>query len=165
MLSILFVRPRIRDVRPAEHVLVTRPDLRAAQWIDENLPGDAKFLVNSFFAYGGSAVVGSDGGWWLPLLTQRLTTQPPLTYVSEAGPREDFVAYTNDLIEMIKSRGLIDPDVQEELISRGVTHIYVGQQQGSVNGPPLLSIENLLIDQKINLVYNQDLVYIFEVVY
>ncbi len=165
MLSILFVRPRIRDVRPAEHVLVTRPDLRAAEWIDENLPSDAKFLVNSFFAYGGSAVVGSDGGWWLPLLTQRLTTQPPLTYVSEAGPREDFVAYTNDLIEMIKSRGLSDPDVQEELISRGVTHIYIGQQQGSVNGPPLLSIENLLIDQNFNLVYNQDLVYIFEVVY
>jgi hypothetical protein len=164
LIAIWFVIPRIRDIQPAAHALITRPDSRAASWIIQQLPRDAKFLVNSFFAYGGSSVVGSDGGWWLPLITTRKSTQPPLTYVSEAGMREDYINYTNDLIALIDTVGINHPDVLEELIAREITHIYIGQQQGSVNGSPLLDIKDLLKDQNFNLIYNQDRVYIFEVV-
>jgi hypothetical protein len=163
LLSLWFVRPRIRDVKPAEHVLLTRSDLRAAEWIEENLPVDAKFLVNSIFAYGGTAVVGSDGGWWLPLTTERLTTQPPLTYVSEAGPDENFVEFTNDLIAMIESRGLSDPGVMDELDFRGITHIYIGQQRGSVNGSPLLDIPTLNENPNYLKIYQEDRVLIYEI--
>ena len=158
-----FVKPRIRDVRPSEHVLLTRPDHRAAEWIEDNLPADAKLLVNSFFAYGDTAVVGSDGGWWIPLTTARLTTQPPLTYVSEAGPSDDFVDNTNDLIALIQSRGLNDPLVIDELGSRGITHIYIGQQRGSVNGSPLIDISALRADPNYKLIYQEDRVLIFEI--
>ena len=164
-IGVVFVRPRIRDVRQAEHVLLTRPDLHAAQWIDENLPREAKFLVNSFFAYGGSAVVGSDGGWWLPLLTQRLTTQPPLTYVSEAGPGSDFVTYTNELIASIQSLGIDHPDILEELSNRGITHIYIGQQQGTVNGNPLIDAKVLRDHPNFQKIYHDDRVLIFEISY
>lgn len=164
LMAIWFVIPRIRDVKPAAHALLTRPDTRAALWIEQQLPLDSKFLVNSFFAYGGSSVVGSDGGWWLPLITSRKSTQPPLTYVSEMGFREDYINYTNDLIALIESVGINHPDVLEELSARGITHIYIGQQQGSVNGAPLLDFQDLLKDQNFNLIYNQDRVYIFEVV-
>jgi len=163
LLSLWFVRPRIRVVKPAEHVLLTRSDLRAAEWIEENLPVDAKFLVNSFFAYGGTAVVGSDGGWWLPLTTERLTTQPPLTYVSEAGPGENFVEFTNELVAMIESRGLSDPGVMDELDSRGITHIYIGQQRGSVNGSPLIDIPTLHADPNYLKIYQEDRVLIYEI--
>jgi hypothetical protein len=61
-------RMRVRDIQPAQFSLVTWPDMRAAAWIQENLPPEARFLVNSFFAYGGDVVVGADAGWWLPLL-------------------------------------------------------------------------------------------------
>jgi hypothetical protein len=146
-----------------DHSLLTRPDILAAEWINENLPEDARFLVNSFFAYADSAVVGSDGGWWLPLTTQRMSTQPPLPYVSEAGPSVDYIAETNGLIAMIKAQGLQDSDVLEELNTRGITHVYIGQQQGSVNGSPLLDVDTLVDDPNFKLIYNEDRVVIFEI--
>ena len=64
-------RQRLNTVDPRQFSLLTRPDLRAFDWIRENTPDDAGFLVNSFFAFNNSLNVGSDGGWWLPLLTKR----------------------------------------------------------------------------------------------
>ena len=159
------MRPRIRDVRPAEHVLLTRPDLRAAEWIDENLPREAKFLVNSFFAYGGTLIVGSDGGWWLPLLTTRGSSQPPLTYGSEKGVREDYIAHTNSLVALIEEKGINHPEVISELIDRGITHLYIGQQQGQVNAnsAPLIEAHSLIDDPQFSVVYNEDRVWIFEI--
>jgi hypothetical protein len=166
LISIWFVRPRIRDVKPLDHALLTRPDVRAADWIDQNLPPDAKFLVNSFFAYGGTLTVGSDGGWWLPLITGRETSQPPLTYGSEEGITPDFVEYTNSLISLIEEKGLNHPDVLTELQARGFTHIYIGQQQGLVNAssPPFLDPRGLQSDPNFELIYNEDRVQIYEIV-
>jgi hypothetical protein len=165
VVSLGFIRPRISDVQPAQHALLTRPDLRAVQWIDKNLPKEANFLVNSFFAYGGTLVVGSDGGWWLPLLTSRGSTQPPLTYGSERGPFPNFITYTNDLVALIESKGISHPEVLSEFHQRGITHVFIGQQQGQVNapGPPLLNAQLLIDDPRFSLVYNEDRVWIFEI--
>jgi hypothetical protein len=56
------------------------------------------------------------------------------------------------------------PQVLNELLKRGVTHIYIGQQQGQVNAsePPLLNAKELMADPRFELVYNQDRVFIFE---
>jgi hypothetical protein len=49
------------------------------------------------------------------------------------------------------------------LKERGVTHVYIGQQQGSVNSPgALLDPAQLLSDSRFRLIYHQDRVYIFE---
>ena len=90
VVSLVAVPQRMKDVQIARHALVTRPDLHAMAWIRENTPIDAQFLVNSFFAYGGSSVVGSDGGWWIPLLTKRGNTVPPLNYSAEQGPFTNY---------------------------------------------------------------------------
>lgn len=74
---------RLEDIDLTTHTLVTYPDLQAASWIENNTPQSARFLVNGYFAYGNSSVVGADGGWWLPLLAQRSTTLPPLTYSAD----------------------------------------------------------------------------------
>jgi hypothetical protein len=165
-LSLWNIRIRIQDVQPGVHALVTRPDVNAGAWIREHLPRNTKFLVNSFFAYGDSLVVGSDAGWWLPLLASRETTLPPINYAFESGPSHNYVAFINNLVAEIEEKGISHPDILGELQNRDVTHIYIGQQQGKVNTntPPLLKVKDLLKDPNFRLVYNQDLVKIFEIV-
>lgn len=165
-ISLISVRPRIRSIQPALHALLTRPDMRAGYWIEQNLPPDAKLIVNSFFAYEGTLVVGSDGGWWLPIITNRDTSQPPLTYGSEQGIIPDYVTYTNNLVTLIQESGLSHPDVLLELREREFTHIYIGQQQGQVNStsPPILNPNELLNEPYFKLIYNEDRVWIFEII-
>lgn len=154
---------RLGDVDRRAHALLTRPDLHAAAWIRANTPGDSHFLVDSFFAFHDSLIVGGDGGWWLPLLARRTTTLPPINYATEAGPRLDYRARVNELPDRIASLGIGHPDVLELLQDRGVTHVYVGQRRGAVNnpGPPLLDPEAVLASEGYEPVYHQDRVWIF----
>jgi hypothetical protein len=157
-------RLRIRDVSPAQNSLVTRPDIRAAAWIRANTPQNARFLVNSFFAYGGAIVVGSDGGWWLPLLTGRQSSLPPITYVSEGTPRPDYRQWVNDLTEQVRTLGVNNPGFLDDLKERGITYIYIGQRQGRVNSSgPFLEPDQILQNPHFQTVYHQDQVWIFAV--
>jgi len=159
-------RARMGDVLPHRHAMVTRPDLRAMAWIRENTPEDARFLINSFFAYGGSVVVGSDGGWWLPLLAGRANTVPPLNYGTEQGPGPGYREWVNDLTRQLQGASADDPVTLALLRERGITHVYVGQQQGRVNysGPDVLDPEAFLRSAHYRPVYHQDRVWVFELV-
>lgn len=158
------VTKRLGDPEIARHTLVTRPDVRAAAWIQENTPEDARFLVNSFFAYGGGTLVGSDGGWWLPLLAERRNTVPPINYDNELGISADFEQQVEGLAHQVQERPVDDPETLALLKERGVTHVYVGQQQGRVNysGPDALDPAGLLHSPHYRLAYRQDRVWIFE---
>jgi len=158
-------RQRLRDFNVMAGALATRPDIRAAEWIQENTPQNARFLVNSFFAYGDPVIVGSDGGWWLPLLSQRQTTLPPLTYGSEGGPHPDYIQWINALTTEIQNKGIAHPDVLALLRARGITYVYIGQRQGRVNygGPYVLDPQQLLADPNFRLAYHQDRVWIFQI--
>jgi hypothetical protein len=147
--------------------MVTRPDVRAMAWIRENTPEDAKFWINSSFAYGGSVIVGSDGGWWLPLLAGRSNTVPPLNYDLEEGIRPGYQEWINELTGQLQEAGIDDPQTLAALKERGVTHVYVGQRQGRVNydGPHVLDPQMLLQSSHYRPVYHQDRVWVFEVVW
>jgi hypothetical protein len=154
---------RLWDVQPNLYGLVTRPDINAYQWIEENTSTDSKFLVNSFFAFNNTVIVGSDGGWWLPLLGSRMTNTPPINYDFEAGPTDDFQEVTNLLVLEVQQKGLNDPAVIEMLQERGIEYVYVGQKQGSVNSPkPLIQIEQLVGSPYYQLLYHQDRVWIYK---
>lgn len=158
-------RLRMFDVNPFRHALATRADLRAASWIEQNTPPQSRFLVNSFFVYGKYGIVGSDGGWWLPILAKRQTTLPPLVYLSEAGPTPNYRTNIRDLTALIVEEGINSPAALQSLRERGITHVYLGQQQGSVNSPgPLFSPAQLLDSPFFHLLYHQDRVWIFEIV-
>jgi len=147
---------------PQRHALVTRPDVRAASWLRENTPLDAKFLVPFFFAYGGTAVVGSDGGWWLPLLAGRATTVPPLSYGLELRPDDAYHQEITELAHQVQQHGLDDPATLELLHQRGVTHVYVGQRQGRVNyDGAVLAAAQLEQSASYRSVYHQDRVWVF----
>jgi hypothetical protein len=164
--SLFSVSQRLNDLHPDQFSLLTRPDLRAASWIKDNLNPEANILVNSFFAYGGSLIVGSDGGWWLPVLTKRHTTLPPLNYGTERGPRPDYKQWVNELTQVILDRGLTHPDVLSLLQERKITQVYIGQQQGRVNynGPGIFDPRQLAGNAHFRVIYHQDRVWIFEVV-
>jgi hypothetical protein len=157
---------RIDDINPTLHAIATRPDLRAAEWIRENTSLDDRFLVNSVFAYDNNYIVGSDGGWWLPLLTKRLTTQPPLNYGDEEGFIPNNVAWVNQIPQAILSKGLTDPSVMSMLRERGVTFVYLGQlHKREVPPVPLLDSTVLQDDPHFQLVYRKDEVWIFKISY
>ena len=166
LLTIAFfsISSRINDLS-LNHALAARPDVRAAAWIQENLPSDVKLLVNSAFAYGGTAIVGTDGGWWLPLLAKRQTSQPPLPYLSEVGPSKDYVRWINTLPRQILTLGLNNPIVLDELKQRGIDYLYIGQQQGMVNSTePLIKLDLLEQNPNFQLIYRQDRVRIYKIV-
>ena len=164
LVAVFGARTRINDLRVADSSLVTRPDIRAVTWIKDNLPENSNMLVNSFFAYGGSAVAGSDGGWWLPLLTRTQSTLPPITYTLEKSPFPGYRQWVNALTAEIQSKGINHPDVLAMLDERRVTHVYIGQQQGLVGYEgPSLSPQEMLASPHYSLIYHQDRVWIFEV--
>jgi hypothetical protein len=154
---------RQNDVNVMLGALVTRPDQMAATWLRENTPPQARLLVNSFSAYGNSSVVGSDGGWWLPLLANRLTSLPPLTYSVERGLTPDFQQHVNALSVQVNEHGLNDAGVMQSLREHGITHVYVGQRQGRGNNisGPVLDVGQLLANPALRPVYHQDRVWVF----
>jgi hypothetical protein len=164
LVAILGARRTISYINVPAHALVTRADLRAAKWIRENTPAEARFLVNSFRAYSGSVVAGSDAGWWLPLLAERHTTLPPLSYGLEVEPWAGYRKFVGELTDTIQDQGILHPDSLAALEERKISHIYIGQQQGRVNyqGTAFLDPILLLSSEHFKLVYRQDRVWIFE---
>lgn len=157
-------RARIGEVRPLEHAMLTRPDLRAAAWVEQNIPAEAVFLIDGFTAYNGYVAVGADGGWWLPVLTGRAVSHPPLLFEFEAEPAPNFRQSLVELTNTVREYGAAAPETLAALGGWGVTHVYIGQQQGRVNSPgPALRPEALLASEFFRLVYHQDRVWIFEV--
>lgn len=163
--AVYAARIRINDVKPESFALVTRPDIRASEWITHNLPSETKILVNAFPAYGGYVVVGSDAGWWLPLIAHRPTNLPPINYGLEGDPSAGFRERTNSLVSLIQAKGLGDPGVINTLVDQGITHAYIGQRQGMVNNPgaPLLDKEVLSSNPSYQLIYHEDLVRIYAI--
>jgi hypothetical protein len=164
-LSWFGISRRLRDINPDIYALVARPDVSASNWIRENLPKQSKFLVNSFLAYNGTLAVGSDGGLWVPLLAERATTLPPITYGFEKSLTEDNIQTTNQLIDMVLKLGPTNPEVIEKLREQNITHVYIGQRRGRVNysGSGTLNPEELEADPHFQSVYHQDLVWIFSI--
>ncbi len=60
-------------------VLVTEDDLAALDWINENTPKDARFLINTTYWLGGT-YRGVDGGGWILPYTGRWALVPTVFY-------------------------------------------------------------------------------------
>ena len=113
-------------INPAT-VLATADDMTAMRWIQQNTPADARFLVNNR-VWSGELHVGSDAGWWLPLVAQRSASMPSILH--HQGSREYFEA-VRDLAKLVEeSQSLDDPALIESLQRAGITHVYVGATGG-----------------------------------
>ncbi|MCA1554024.1 MAG: hypothetical protein LC737_06570, partial [Chloroflexi bacterium] len=155
--------------------LLTPADWRAMQWIRDNTPQDSRFLVNSFPAFGGTLLAGSDGGWWLPLLTGRKSNLPPITYGTELWNDPDYYRQVNALGETLRGKSLYDPSpirvdlTQPRLVNalrmEGIQYVYHGAH---ANPPPgaadYIDVQPLLHSPTFRLVYERGGVEIFQIV-
>ena len=61
-------------------------DMVMMQWIEHNTDPEDTFAVDAFqFDWSPGWVVGINAGYWIPLLTHRATTLPPMIYPVEWG--------------------------------------------------------------------------------
>jgi hypothetical protein len=154
--------------QPESSAMVTRPDTRAMAWIRDHTSPEARFLVEGFLAFFNTSAVGSDAGWWIPLLAGRDNTMPPLYALASETPLEPgYSERVIDLVAELKTVSLNTEAGLEVLCAEGITHIYIGQQQGLVGTTWVeqsFSPAELLGQPYYNLVYRQDRVYIFEII-
>ncbi len=150
---------------PQTFAMVTRPDTRAMAWIQEETEPESLFLVEGFRSYYNTTAVGSDAGWWIPLLAGRDNTMPPLYALGSEIPLDS--SYSSKIVETVAALETTTLDTNEGLTllcELGVSHIYIGQLQGLVGLTwlnQLYTPQELLDQPAYQLVYQHDRVYIF----
>jgi hypothetical protein len=161
LLGLWGARFRLALFQP-DRQLVTDSDLAAMAWIEENTPPEAKFLINHTFAYHNSSVVGTDAGWWLPLLAHRENIILPLSFQEQPIDPDGF--QYNRFFRQVDEADLSHISGYTLLKEAGITHIYLGQQNGQVwneTGQPPLDAELLRASRFYREIYRQDQVSVF----
>ncbi len=145
-------------------VLATRDDVAAMDWIRSHVPPDAKFLINVRHWQGGT-YVGTDGGYWIPLLTGRDTILPPAIYIYGSA---EYVAGINDLAEEVAAMGAFDeaaedfPRTRQLLYDSGVTHVYIGARGGEM-AAGILGSSQVARSSFYRPIYSNGAVWVFEI--
>lgn len=153
-------------IQPMTYSMVTRPDLRAMNWIKESTPPEARFLVEGFRISSGLSIVGSDAGWWIPLFTGRANTMPPqYAILNEKPDPTDLNQRLVNLVNLLENFSPASTEGFDGLCREGITHVYIGQGQGLVGLPArqLFTPEMFMNSPGFNMVYAQDRVRIFAV--
>jgi hypothetical protein len=152
--------------RPNTHALVTRPDTIAMQWISEETAVDSRFLVEGTTENWKTNVIGTDAGWWIPLLAHRENTIPPQYALANEIPIEpDYSQRLINLQSQLEKTSLVSEAGVRLLCEYGITHVYIGQKQGKIAnaGEPLFTPTELAASSVFHLIYHQDRVYIYAV--
>jgi len=120
-------------------------DLEAADWIRENTPEDALFMVNTArFGFTDRFIIGVDAGISLPMVygIEAVTPTQSIDQLDEM----DIL-----LNEAISQKTLM------KMLEIGITHIFIGSKGGK------LSVDNLESSSQIQLEYKIGDSYIFRV--
>jgi hypothetical protein len=143
--------------------MVTRPDIRASEWIKNNTFENALFLAQGF-EYRGT-VAGSDAGWWLPLLAGRSNSVPPqYAQFNETSHPKDFTKQVVDLVDVLETHSIVEEKSIQALCKMGITHTYHGQRQGKV-GQSIQLFSTMDLDRIptfFTKIYHRDRVQIYE---
>lgn len=127
-----------RSVINSSTVLATEADLEAIEWIDENLPPEASFLINvSHWQYGSYR--GVDGGWWITPLTNRMTSLPNGLY--GMGDRV-YADQVNAVAAKTNAVSGCSADFGDLVHEGGYTHLYLTQGKGSIQPDQLTDCPN-----------------------
>jgi hypothetical protein len=143
-----------KDIINPRTVFTTQADLDAIAWIDENLPQDARFFINTTtWGYGVSR--GVDGGVWILPLTGRWTVAPTLFYTF--GEDVDQMKQIMDWGEKAQEVTGCSDGLWKLVNEADLTHIYLRDDKGRLSAGALEGCEG------IEKVYVQGGVRIFEV--
>lgn len=135
-------------------VLATAADLDGMRWIQENTAPSALFMVNSRL-WQLSVYAGTDGGYWIPLLTGRRTLLPsfPYTYGTPS-----FVRHVTDVAKVVsEAKSGDDSGLWSVIEQEQVDYVYIGARGGRLTPQMFLS------SSRYRVVYNNGEVWIFQV--
>lgn len=142
-----------RSVINPETVFVTKADLQALEWIRQNTPADARFLINTTQWMTG-VYRGVDGGYWLSLTTGRKTLLPPALYTLG---EPDEVRRINERAERASRLTTCDEAFWSLVEEGGLEFVYLREGRGSLQPSGLLNCPELV------LIYRRDGVAIFQI--
>ncbi len=151
---------------PDSYAFVTRPDSLAMSWINAQTPENSRFLIEGIHENWVTNVIGTDAGWWIPLLANRENTIPPQYALANETPVDQ--GYSLGVVNLqatLEEKGVTSQDGIKLLCDYGITHVYIGQKQGAVGNPskPLFTPAELATNGVFRLVYHIDRVYIYSV--
>jgi len=144
----------LRDVVNPATVLATPADVAAIEWVAENTPADARFLINAA-PWLSTADRGADGGWWLLPLAGRWTSTPPVLYVYGLPDYVREVRARNAVV--IGFQAGHEQQLYEMLDRERIDYIYLGPRSAPLT--PAMFLARAEFDK----VYERDGVTIFAV--
>lgn len=131
-------------------------DMTAMEFIKKKIPENAYFMINIYrFPFSDTLMVGSDAGYWIPLLANRRTVIPPMGFASERVKDPHYIDKLRKIEQL--SDQLTSAEGMEMLREVGVTHIYIGERGGAIDPEELLSSNHF------TPIYQNGPVYIFRV--
>lgn len=148
------------------HAILTAQDRPALAWVREHTPREAVVHQNGFFAFGGTVVVGSDGGWWLWLTAARSGTVPPIIYTNEASFEPEYRLDTEARFRRLQAAQHDPALLAEALRQEGIEYLYSGARQGRAGLPPdqqALDPLQLQASPHFELLYSNGFAWLFRV--
>jgi len=125
-----------RDIVNQSTMLANQADVKALQWIDSNLPRDARFFVNTT-GWGYDIYRGVDGGAWILPQTGRFSLAPTIFF--PFGKDRSYIDQINDW----GGRASLISGCNEEFWSlvqeADLTHIYIREGVGKLTASALES--------------------------
>jgi hypothetical protein len=143
-------RQQIAIINP-QTVLARWEDLVGLEWVDGNLPDDAKIAVSSW-RWLGNTWAGNDGGAWLVPMTGRESTTPPIDHLYNSELFRSVIDFNESALAITDWS---TPEAAQWLGEQGVTHIFVGARGG------FLDPSSLARNPEMALVYSRDGIFVF----
>jgi hypothetical protein len=122
-------------------ILSRQADLPAIEWIDQNLPQDATFLINPF-SWGFGLYAGNDGGYWISPATGALSYPPPALY---GLGNQDYVDRINQISQKISDPENTPDEIWKVMSDNDIDYIYLGVRGGPLS--PAALLESGLFEQ------------------
>jgi hypothetical protein len=144
-----------RHVVNPQTILASEADIRAMRWIRAHSPPESVFMVRTRQWLRRSRM-GTDGGAWIQLLTDRRSILPPGLYPWVAP--DGAVERTESVLSTFENAASMnDESLRQLLVGAGVTHVYFGDDDEGVS-PAALSGRPYS-----RLVYEDGRVHVFEI--
>ncbi len=142
-----------RQVINAVTVLADRADWNAVEWIDDNLPTDARFLTNTTI-WQYQMYRGVDGGYWILPKTRRFAIALPGLY--SYGSSEQKAEWVN-WMERAAVVHACDDGFWSLVKDAQLSHVYLHAGKGSLQPQAMIDCPN------VKVVYEQEGIWIYEI--
>jgi hypothetical protein len=119
-------------------VLASKADLAALEWIDVNLPKEARFFINTT-GWGYDISRGVDGGAWILPVTGRWSLAPTIFY--PFGQESDYIDQLNDWGVRAQTITGCDGAFWQLVDEAELTHVYLREGKGSLQAGALEGCE------------------------